>query len=149
MNIIPDLTLTLVQMAPFLVLLVGLHFILFKPLVAYLEEREQATDGARKEAAALQQQAAAALARWEQELAKAQAEVTEFRAGRRQVAQQAYQAIVAEARKQAEARIAEATAQIRAEATAARAGLAPAAQALSADVAAKVIGRPLQPSVEA
>lgn len=148
MNIIPDPVMVLAQMAPFLVLLVGLHLILFKPLIAYLDERDGATLGAKKEAEALQAQAAAATIRWEQELGKARNEVAEFRGQKRAEAQAEYQRVVAAARAEAEARIAEASSQIRAEADSARVGLKESARQLSNDVATQVLGRPLSSGVE-
>lgn len=149
MNIIPDLTLTLVQMAPFLVLLVGLQFILYKPMISYLEARDVATAGARKEAQALQGQASDALARLEAETQRARNEIADFRAARRHAAHQEYQAVLAKARAEAEAHIAAESARIRDEANAARAGIGAAARTLSDDVATKVLGRPIQPQMEA
>lgn len=148
MNIIPDLVLTALLMVPFLVLVAGMHFILYKPMLAYLDARGTATVGARKEAEALQARASERLAEWEAALAKAQAEVTEFRAERRAEAQANYQRIVAEARAAAESRLAEALATVRAESSAARAELEGQARLLSRDVAVSVLGRPL-PQLEA
>ena len=65
MNIIPDLVLTALLMAPFLVLVAGMHFILYKPMLAYLDARANATVGARKEAEELQARAASRLNEWE------------------------------------------------------------------------------------
>lgn len=148
MNIIPDLVLTAVLMAPFLALVAGMHFILYKPMLAYLDARAGATVGARKEAEALQARAGDRLAEWEAALARAQAEVTEFRSQRRAQAQAQYQRIVAEAREAAEARLGAALAALRDETVAARSELDGQARALSRDVAVSVLGRPL-PQVEA
>jgi F-type H+-transporting ATPase subunit b len=148
MNIIPDLMLVATQMVPFLVLVVSLHLILYKPMLAYLEAREHATLGARKEAEALQARAAARLAEWEAALAVARNDVTDFRSQRRAAANGQYQRIVAEARAASEAHIAAAVADIRKDAGIARAELATAAKALSRDVAVQVLGRPL-PTMEA
>ncbi|MFN7143513.1 MAG: ATP synthase F0 subunit B [Myxococcota bacterium] len=148
MNIIPDLVLTVCLMFPFLVLVAGMHLILYKPMLAYLDARAAATVGARKEAEELQARAASRLNEWEVALAKAQAEVADFRAQRRQVAQGQYQRIVAEARAAADTRLADALASLRTEATAARAELDGTARALAGDVAVRVLGRPL-PQMEA
>ncbi len=148
MNIIPDLVLTAALMVPFLVLVAGMHFILYKPMLAYLDARAHATVGARKEAEALQAKAGARLGEWEAALARAQAEVTEYRAQRRAAAQATYQKIVAEARVVADARLADALTALRAEAAVARTELDGAARVLSRDVADRVLGRAL-PQVEA
>jgi F0F1-type ATP synthase membrane subunit b/b' len=58
MNIIPDPILVVLQALPFLVLLAGLHVILYKPMLAYLAERREATAGAKKAAQELQERAA-------------------------------------------------------------------------------------------
>lgn len=148
MNIIPDLTLTLWLLPPFLVLVAGMHFILYKPMLAYFEARAQATVGARKEAEALQAQAGNRVAEWEAALARAQGEVTDYRSQRRQAAQAAYQVVVSAARAEADKHIASALDGLRTDANTARAELAATSQALSRDVAVRVLGRPL-PQVEA
>lgn len=148
MNIIPDLVLVFWLMWPFLALVAGLHFILFKPMIAYLDARAEATVGARKEAEALQARATTRLAEWEAALAQARQEVSEFRALRRSAAQSKHAGVVAEARAAAEVRIGQAIAVIRVEAEAARTELGATSRALSQEVATQVLGRPL-PQLEA
>ena len=143
MNIIPDLILVVTQVVPFLVLVAGLHFILYKPMLAYLDARAHATIGARKEAEVLQARAAARLAEWDAALARAQAEVTEYRSQRRAAANQGHQRVIAEARGAAEAHIHQAVAVLRSEADTARAELHASSLALSREVAVRVLGRPL------
>ena len=46
MNIVPDPMLTALQAVPFAITLGALHVILFKPMLEYLGEREEAIDGA-------------------------------------------------------------------------------------------------------
>ncbi len=148
MNIIPDLMLVFWLMWPFLALVAGLQVILYKPMIAYLDARADATVGARKEAEALQAQAATRLAEWEAALTRARLEVTDFRAQRRAAAQAQHARIVAEARAEAEARIAQAIGVIRVEASAARAELDGTSRALSREVANQVLGRSI-PQLEA
>lgn len=148
MNIIPDLWLVFWLMWPFLALVAGLHFILYKPMLAYLDARADATVGARKEAEALQAKATARLAEWEAALAKARQEVAEFRALRRSDAQGKHARVVSDARAAAEAHIGQAIAVIRAEADTARTELDATSRALSREVATQVLGRPL-PQLEA
>ena len=45
MNIIPNPTLLLLQLLPFAVTFAGLYLILFKPMFAYLEERDKPQKG--------------------------------------------------------------------------------------------------------
>ncbi len=143
MNIVPDPILVAVQILPFLVLMTGLHLILFKPMLAYLDRRKAATVGARAEAAALQAQSGAALDRYEHALTAARAEIADIRAGARAEANAAHAAKVAAARAEVDARVGAALVQLRADATAARSGLGSQAQGIAADVARQVLGREL------
>jgi F-type H+-transporting ATPase subunit b len=143
MNIIPDLVLTAWLIPPFLVLVFGMQAILYKPMIAYLDARQNATVGARKGADELRARASERLGEWEAALAKANGEVADFRAQRRAVAQAKYQQIVAEAKAASETRIEAALEGIRGEAAAARGGLDREARALSQDVAVRVLGRPV------
>jgi F0F1-type ATP synthase membrane subunit b/b' len=149
MNLTPDPVLVVLQLFPLLVLMGGLHVILFKPMLAYLHERDRATAGARREAEDLAARAAARLLEYEAALEKARNEVAEFRAGRRAEAQKVHQDVVAAARKEADVRIAAAVTQIQVEAAQARSQLGATAHALAGEVASQVLGRPVTPSMEA
>ena len=144
MSIIPDPILALLQVLPFLVLMLGLHFILFKPMLAYLEARDHATVGARHEAEALAAKAEAKLRDYEQALEKARNEVAEFRAARRAEAQKVYTAKVASAREAADKRLGSAMATIATESREARSQMGGRARALAVDAASQVLGRPVQ-----
>lgn len=148
MNLTPDPVLVVLQVFPLLVLMGGLHLILFKPMLAYLHDRDKATVGAKKEAEDLAAKAAARLVEYEAALEKARNEVAEFRAARRAEAQKVHGDAVAVARKESEARVAVAVRGIQAEAEVARGQLDAAARTLAGDVASQVLGRSL-PSVEA
>jgi F-type H+-transporting ATPase subunit b len=149
MNIIPDPFLALLQVVPFLVLMAGLHAILFKPMLAYLHDRTHATVGARKDAQALSEKADARLAELEAALARARSEVADLRAARRADAQRAYQAVITEARQAADLQIGDAVDVIHGEATQAREQLDAHARTLARDIASQVLGRPLVTQLEA
>lgn len=144
MNIIPDPLLVVLQALPFLVLLAGLHVILYKPMLAYLAERKEATAGAKKAAQELQERAALKLQQWEQAFARAQAEVADFRAQKRADAQAVYQKRIAEVRSEADKRIAAALAEVQAEATKARADVPVIAAELAREMASKTLGRQVE-----
>jgi F0F1-type ATP synthase membrane subunit b/b' len=143
MHLFPDPVLVVVQLAPFLVLMAGLHFILFKPMLAFLEQRQAATVGARAEAEKLQSRSGEQVGRYEAAVNAARAEVADLRAARRAAANVEYQRIVAAARTEAEEQVSSAVGRIRTEATAARAQLEGASRSLADDVAAQVLGRSL------
>ncbi len=80
MNIVPIPLVVLLQAIPFLLTVVALYAIILKPMLAYLDARSQATEGARKEAEGLQAQAEAQTNEYEKRLSAARAEVTALRA---------------------------------------------------------------------
>jgi len=61
-----------VQMGLFVLLMLVLAPVLFRPLLRLFEERENRTEGAREEARAMQEKAATLLARYEDELGRVQ-----------------------------------------------------------------------------
>ena len=144
MNIIPDLSLVLVQFVPFLVVIFGLKIILFDPMLAYLHERDVATKGVRHDAESLSTKAQEKVARYEAALEKARHQITDLRARKRAEANTEYQRIVAEARSRAEARVTGALAQLHQDAEVARRGLAATSDALAFDIAQQVLGRKLE-----
>jgi F-type H+-transporting ATPase subunit b len=144
MNLIPDPLLAVLQALPFLTLMAGLHFILFKPMLAYLKERDAATAGARQKAEELQERAALKLQQWEAAFSRAEAEVADFRAQKRAEAQAVYAKKVAAARAEADARIAAALAEVAAEANLAKASVPQMARDLSVEMASRTLGRQVQ-----
>lgn len=147
MNIVPDLVLVALQALPFLVLIFGLNAIIFKPMLAYLSERAAATEGARKDAEALQERAELKAQQWDSALQRAHEEVVEFRGAKRAEAQGAYAKRMAAARKDADARVAQALAGVSAEASRAREEIGPMSRGLAARMASRALGREL-PGVE-
>lgn len=143
MEIIPSVVPAALLTIPFLVSMAALHFILFRPLFDYLDERAQITDRARTEAADLNAAADEKLASVEQQLVAARKEAADLRQAARARAHEAEAGILAEARREADARISAAVEQIGAEKTRASATLRGTAKVLSNDIAARVLGRSL------
>lgn len=117
----------LVKAIPTLLLVILLHFYLkrvfFGPLVRVLEERRQATEGARRQAEELLARAAAKTADYEEALRAARGQIyRELEAARQRWRQQHAEA-VRQARDRAQALLGEARRQLEAELEAARAGL--------------------------
>lgn len=133
--------LLLLQAIPFLLAVVGLHFIILKPMLAMLAERERNITGFRKEADLLQEEVAAKLAELEGRLGEARAEAAVERARLRVEAAHQEQEIIGAARGRADALLAEARATIAAEHAAASAQLEAQAVGLSQSVASRVLGR--------
>ena len=129
------------QAIPFFVTMIGLHFILFKPMLAYLEQRREATEGERKRAHALSEKAELKLQQWEAALARAHGEVAEYRGTKRAEAQAVYAKRVAAARVEAEKKIADEVAVIAGETSLAREQVSVMARQLAQDMATRTLGR--------
>ena len=131
-------------LTPFLITLVGLHIILFKPMMSYLDQRDHETVGARKEASALNEQVEERLATLNERLQSAKAEANQLRANARAKAALKGQELLDAAREDAEKRTTEAVKRIQVERETAAQALKQTAEGLSSDIAGQVLGRALQ-----
>lgn len=143
MEIIPTPVVVLAQVFPFLVTLVGLYFILFKPMLAYLDGRSAMIAGERQKAAEIEAQLTARMNEYQARLTAARAEVVELRSTRREAAIAEYNVIVAGARREAEGRLADAVRELTAQRDAARDSLERSSGVLGEQLAARVLGREL------
>jgi F0F1-type ATP synthase membrane subunit b/b' len=141
MEIIPDPIHVLLLTLPFIVAAGSLHFILWQPLLAWLDEREATSSKARHEAHELEGAAAEQLSRIEARLAEARNHVATLRQQARVRALATEAELVAGARAQADQRVTEALAQIVTDKQAASVGLGASAADLSRDIAIQVLGR--------
>ncbi len=142
--IVPDLSTALVMTVPFLITFLLLRTILFKPLFEYLEERDQASVTARKEASDLSDEIEARVAAVDAKLVDAQNEVAALRAAARQKAHEEEERILLEARAEADRRIEEGVAAVAASREEASRALRETTAQLSTDIASQVLGRPIQ-----
>jgi len=135
----------LLKAVPTVLLVVVLHFYLkyvfFKPLKKVLDERYDATEGARKLAAESMEKAAAKTADYEAGLRAARAEVYQVQERLYKEMQERQAAQVAQARRNAEQMLQAAQAQIGLEAEQAKAALAAESDALAARIAEAVFRR--------
>ena len=141
MNIHPDWTAAVALFVPFLVTLVGLWLILWRPLLAHLDERKGAVTSAQQDAKRLSNEADARIQRIEAGLAQAESAGRDARQVVRQVALAEEDRIVAEARRESESRVAGAVAEIRVAAEAASRVLRSQAAQLAGDIATRALGR--------
>ncbi len=141
MDMTPNLTLIIMQMVPFLLVLFALNRIIWRPMLAHLEERDAAIEGGRQEAAALQDRIEARMVEYRERLDAAKAEVTELRAQRRGEASEEMDARIAAARAAAESEIAAAVSNINAERAQAWRQLKRSTRRLAGDIAGRVLGR--------
>lgn len=142
MKIIPDLTLSLLMTLPFLVTFIGMHFLLFKPFLAYLNARKMAVTSATAEATDLKGQITSKMTEIEHKLADARGQVAAARAEARATALVEEAAILAAARAESEKKTAAALQEIKTASLAAAAGLQEAAKSLSADISGAILEAP-------
>jgi len=112
MEILPDPWIMFLQAVPFTLTLWMLHAVLYKPMVAYLEDRDEAIYGSRRDAEALQAKAASKLEEYEKALALARTEASSARAEARRAALDERDVKVKAAREAADKKINEAAAAI-------------------------------------
>lgn len=139
MNIIPNPLMIGLQLIPFLITCFALYAIIFKPMLAYLDERGAKTDGAKADAEALLEKVQAQLADYEARLAEANAEVRTIRNERRAEAMKAYNGRIDEARKVAEGQVSDALVQLEAEQATARGELKGSVNALADQIAGNIL----------
>ncbi len=139
MDIIPDLWLMFLHAIPFFLTLIMLQVVLFKPLLAYLDDRVTAIEGSRSDAVSLQEKAEQKLSEYENRLAEARSKLATSRAETRKNAMDERDQKLAVARKQAEAKIAEAVAAIRLEQKAASAELNKLTEDLAQHISTQVL----------
>jgi F-type H+-transporting ATPase subunit b len=136
-----DPILIVLQLIPFLVVLVGLHFIIFKPLLKVLEERDRNIVEDRRDAEFLDREVTQKMEQLEDKLAEARALANEQRKSLREEIRVSEQEILDRARKESEILLADARRQIATEREAASRALAQETENLSRDIATSVLGR--------
>ena len=141
MNIIPNLTLVALQFLPFIVTIAALYFIVFKPMMDYLEEREHASSGATDTAKELEKEIQTKKSEILREINIALKEASDKRSVVRQELVEEYNQFVSQKRHVAETVIKEAANEIAVEKSAARQEVRVQAEAFANEIAGKIIGR--------
>ncbi|MFK7927294.1 MAG: hypothetical protein AB8H79_03850 [Myxococcota bacterium] len=141
MEIVPDPLLVALFLPPFLVAVIGSWLLLWKPLLAWMDERDSASADARAEAARLETQVEDRLQTVRSRLGSVRSEITEMRNQARVDANAEERELLAAARTKADAQVSEATSKITEQSGVARRGLSDAARALADDMATQVLGR--------
>jgi F-type H+-transporting ATPase subunit b len=141
LEIIPDPARLGVLLVLFLVLIPIMNGLVFRPLLAVLDEREQRIAGARARASEVASEAAALLERHEAALREAREAANVERARAVEEARRAHQEAVGAARQAAEREIAGARGEVAAAVESARAQLRGEAEPLAREVAERLLGR--------
>lgn len=137
-----DWTLIL-QFVNFMVLLVILNKLLYRPLLGILEQRRATIDGSHEKAQSLQSEIEEKMARYQQQLNDAKADASLERGKVKQAAQVEETAILGEAQKRATVRLQAIKDQVAGEADEAGKTLKAEAESLAGQIATKVLGRDL------
>lgn len=143
-NVIGGILNLALWLTPFFITLLGLHIILFKPMMNYLSQRDAETIGARKEAKELNQQVDERIETLNERLQSARAEAGQIRASARVSAAAKGQKLLDAARAEAEKSTTDAIRRIQIERDTAAQALKQTAEGLSSDIAGQVLGRALQ-----
>jgi F0F1-type ATP synthase membrane subunit b/b' len=141
MQIIPEPIPTAVLVVPFVMTLLALWGILFKPLFDYLEQRDAVAAKALAEADHFRRDSAARLTDIEARLSAARKESGDHRSAARAKAQKEEAAIVKQARAAADARVAEAVGVIERQRESASTALRSSVGDLARDLTRQVLGR--------
>lgn len=137
-----DINYTLLyQLANFLVLLVALNFILYRPVRRIMQEREQAIGGAFSEAKAAQDRVQGLMEHYNALLADAKQKAAAAYNGIYQQGLDAQRDLIAAERAKASELLDKARAEIVAASNAARADLRKEAERLSLEITEKLLGR--------
>jgi F-type H+-transporting ATPase subunit b len=131
----------LIQIINFLVLLIALNFILFKPIRKVMQEREQGISGAFGDAKAAQDRMQGLLDSYNTSLAEAKQKATTSYNTMYQQGLDAQRDTIAAERAKAGEALDKARAEIAAASTAARADLRKEAERLSQEITVKMLGR--------
>ena len=140
-----DINLTLfVQMANFLVLIVILNYLLYKPILAILDKRKRRLDESEGEIKRLNATVEQKAAEYEEKLRLAKQDALGKKSEILKEAADAAKAIIDERRSKIPAMLAEFQGKVGQEVDAARQILKNQTQKISAEIAEKVLGRSLQ-----
>ena len=129
------------QFVNFMILMVVLNALLFKPLRAALKARKETIEGSRAKVQDIDEQVQAQIARYEAQLQEARQQGSQERSALRKTGQDEEVRILGEANRSAAERLQTITAQIQDEANSARQALRGETEALAKEIAGKVLGR--------
>lgn len=140
-----DINLTLfVQMANFLVLIVILNYLLYKPILGILDKRKMRLDESEGEIKRLNETVEKKAAEYEEKLRLAKQDALDKKSEILKEAADSAKAIIDERRNKIPAMLAEFQGKVGQEVEAARRILTDQSQRISAEIAEKVLGRSLQ-----
>lgn len=133
----------LVQFVNFIVLMIVLNILLYRPLRGVIDRRRETVDGAHSKARDLQTQIEEKMARYEEKLRAAKLQGNQEKAALRQAGSAEEAGILGKAREEAAQRMLAVKNQVAETAESARKQLKGDTEALSGEIASKILGRAL------
>ena len=133
-----------VQLALFFIAFALLYPLVFKPMVALLDARDEAIEGAREQTKQLESDVASKQASFDAELRKVRTASGEERERLRAEGQELERKLLDRVRNETQALVSEAKTRLEGEAKTARAELAAQRTELARDIASRVLGREVQ-----
>jgi F-type H+-transporting ATPase subunit b len=130
-----------VQIANFLVLLVALHILLFKPLLAIMQERQQTISGAFTDAKSAQEKVQVLLEQYNSSLAESKQKAAAAYNALYQQGLDAQRDMISAERTKASEQLDKARGEIVAASASARTEIRTEAEKLSQDISSKLLGR--------
>ena len=143
MNLIPVPTLILLQLIPFLLTSVALYYILFKPMLEYLEKREEKISGAREQALSLSEQSKSSMQKIQEDTKATRLEIAAKRSEARNDAMKVYNSQIQAARDEVEKEIKAEAQKIHTNQSSAREELKMNARDIASFIASQTLGRPV------
>jgi len=137
-----DITLV-IQFVNFIILMVILNMVLYRPLRRMLEQRKETIEGNRRAADDLEASIEEKMTRYQQQLQEARLKGNQERAALRQAALEEESKTLGEAHEQASAKLQAIREKVAGEAAVAREALKKETEALAAEIAGKILGRKL------
>jgi len=141
MNLIPVPTVILLQLIPFLLTSVALYYILFKPMLAYLDEREKNISGARDQASSLSEQSKGSMQKIQEDTKSTRLEIAAKRSEARTEIMKDYSAKIQSAREEVDKEIQQEAQKIHADQSSARTELKSSARDIANLIASQTLGR--------
>ena len=141
MYLIPNLTLILMQLLPFLITLLGMYFIIFKPMLQYLDDREDEIKGSQKHALELAEEAKNKGLEAQKDLQEARKRASIIRQEANSQAMQEYSEQIAKARREAYTEIQAAEKEIKQSSQVARESLQQKANDIASEISSRILGR--------
>jgi F-type H+-transporting ATPase subunit b len=133
----------LIQLLIFLVVMICVNFLLFRPLDRLHERRRQAFQRLEDDVAALEREKTRKVAAYQQRLDEEHRQILSYRGSLNEALEREKVSILAQARKQAGEIVGQETSELQADLAAVRQALEAQTRRFAEEVFAKVVGRPL------